>query len=227
MIIKHLFFDLDHTLWDFEKNSANSFEVIFRKNSININLNIFLKHYKPINKYYWKLYREERVTKDELRYARFKEAFDAIEYSITDEMIHNLSEDYINELPNHNELFTDTKSVLNFLKEKYRLHIITNGFNEIQYRKIINSGIKSYFDQIITSDSVNVKKPNPLIFNHALKIAGASVDESVMIGDSYEADILGALNVGMQAIYCNFENEPIFDDDIKMIKELSELKQIL
>jgi len=225
--IKHVFFDLDHTLWDFEKNSDLTFQKIFNINNINIDLALFLEAYKPINFNYWKLFREEKVTKQALRYGRLKKTFDAINYTISDEKIATLSEHYLQYLSEFNYLFEGTFEILDYLKEKYQLHIITNGFDEVQTRKLVNSKIDPYFDKIITSESVGVKKPNPKIFTHALDLANAKANNSIMIGDNLEADIKGALNVGMKAIHCNFENKTITNDKIISIKTLLEIKHYL
>ncbi len=223
MPIKHLFFDLDHTLWDFEKNSALTFQQIFKTHEIPVSLAVFLPVYVPINFRYWKQYREEKVSKEALRYGRLKETFDALNIYVSDTIIDQLAIDYITFLPHYNHLFEGTIDLLEYASKKYELHIITNGFEEVQDLKLEKAGIKKYFNQIITSESVGVKKPNPIIFAHALKEAQANVTESMMIGDSYEADILGALKYGMQAIHCNFIGDPPFEDCVS-IRKLAELK---
>lgn len=227
MEIKHVFFDLDHTLWDFETNSAKAFEYIFKKNDLKLDLDDFLTVYKPINFKYWRLFRNEEITKAELRYNRLKEVFDALGYAANNDLINKLSVDYIDNLSNYSELFEGAIEVLDYLKPKYTLHIITNGFEEVQHKKIKNSGLLAYFQTITTSESVGVKKPNPLIFEHALKIGKAEANQSIMVGDSYEADILGALNFGMRAVYCDFSNKPIKNTSAITIHKLLELKDIL
>lgn len=225
--IKHVFFDLDHTLWDFEKNSDLTFEKIFLKHKINADLVAFLEVYKPLNIKYWKLYREEKVTKTALRYQRLKSTFDAINYTISDALIDVLAVDYIESLPSFNHLFEGTFEILDYLKEKYELHIITNGFEEIQTKKMESSKILHYFSNIVTSDSVGVKKPNPKVFNYALEKANAQNSNAVMIGDSIEADIEGALNVGMKVIHANFEKEKLENLDFNSITSLLEIKKYL
>ncbi len=226
MNIKHIFFDLDHTLWDFEINSAKTFEFIFDQSKIDVKLTDFLSHYIPINHKYWKLYREEKISKPKLRYGRLKEAFDGLKYTISDDMIHHLSEIYIDNLSNYNTLFEGTIDVLKYLLPKYELHIITNGFEEVQLKKLKKSEILHFFDKVITSESVGVKKPNPVIFNHALKVANAEPKKSMMIGDNLEADILGAQQIGMQTIFFNIHNEPVNNNTIS-INNLIEIKQYL
>lgn len=225
--IKHVFFDLDHTLWDFEKNSALTFDKIFRDNCIKVDIHEFLATYIPLNLKYWKLYREEKVSKEELRYKRLKNSFDAVNYEISDLSIDKLADDYIENLANFNHLFEGTFELLDYLKEKYTLHIITNGFEEIQSKKMINSKIYHYFDQIITSESVGVKKPNPRVFNFALETAKANKENSVMIGDSLEADIKGALDVGLRAIHCVFDVVSQTDKEAICVTKLLEIKQYL
>jgi putative hydrolase of the HAD superfamily len=227
MDIQHVFFDLDHTLWDFEKNSDLAFKKVFGKQNITIDLNSFLTVYKPLNLQYWKLYREEKISKDELRYGRLKNTFDAINYSISDDLIDIIAVEYIDFLPDFNHLFEYTFEILEYLKDKYQLHIITNGFEEIQIKKMESSNILHYFNSVITSESVGVKKPNPKVFYHALEVANAKKENSIMIGDNIEADVLGAINIGMQAIHCNFEQEIIADINIISIASLLELKQYL
>ncbi|MEO9571332.1 MAG: YjjG family noncanonical pyrimidine nucleotidase [Polaribacter sp.] len=225
--IQHVFFDLDHTLWDFEKNSDLTFQKVFTINNINTDLTSFLEVYKPLNFEYWKLYREEKVTKSELRYGRLKKTFDAINYRITDEMIDVIAEQYIAFLADFNYLFDGTFEILDYLKDKYKLHIITNGFEEVQSKKLINSNIHHYFDKVITSESVGVKKPNPKVFNYALEVAKAESVNSIMIGDNIEADINGALKVGMKAIHCNFNKEIEENDIFITVKSLLEIKQYI
>jgi putative hydrolase of the HAD superfamily len=204
--IKHVFFDLDHTLWDFDKNSGLTFDKLFKLNNIDTKLEDFLRVYEPINLKYWKLYREEKVTKSALRYRRLREAFDTIEIRVEDDMINHLSETYIEHLSSFNHLFEGTFEILDYLKDKYTLHIITNGFEEIQEKKMISSNIRTYFKTITNSEMVGVKKPNPKIFNFALNLAAANAKESIMIGDSLEADIEGANNIGMETIHFDYKD---------------------
>lgn len=227
MKIEHVFFDLDHTLWDFEKNSAKAFEYIFKKREVNLDLEAFLEVYIPINLKYWRLFRNEQVTKSELRYKRLKEAFDILNYNANDELIDILSEDYINNLSNYNYLFDGAVEILEYLQPKYKLHIITNGFETVQYKKMKNSNLIEFFETITTSECVGVKKPNPLIFEQALKVSNAKPENSIMVGDSLEADINGAKNVGMTPVFFNPDQNEIDKTKIKIINSLTELKQFL
>jgi len=222
--IRHIFFDLDHTLWDFEKNSELTFQKIFQKHSVNANLDAFLEVYKPINFKYWKLYREEKVTKSELRYRRLKEAFTAIHFQVDDTFIHNLSHDYIEYLTTFSHVFEGAHDVLEYLRHNYTLHIITNGFEEAQERKMKASNLRQYFTTVTNSEMVGVKKPNPKIFNFALALADAKPEESIMIGDNLEADIQGAINVGMDAILFDSHVSNSFHD--KQVIHLMDLKAL-
>lgn len=204
--IKDIFFDLDHTLWDFDRNSSLAFKEVFELNSIPVDFESFTEAYNPINFKYWKWYREDRVTKAQLRYGRLKKTFDALGISVTDDIIDKLSEDYIAYLPKHNHLFDNAVQVLEYLDKKYKLHIITNGFEEIQLKKLANSQINHFFKSVITSEAAGVKKPHSKIFKLALSRADATAASSVMIGDTYEADIVGAERVGMHTICFNYHN---------------------
>jgi len=224
--IAHVFFDLDHTLWDFDKNSALTFEKIFQLNSINVSLDEFLDIYVPINFQYWKLYREEKIDKESLRYGRLKDAFKLLDVKVKTSMIYKLSDDYIAYLSTFNHLFDGAIEILEYLQDKYKLHIITNGFKEVQQGKLNNSNIDNFFVTVTNSEMVGVKKPNPKIFRHALQVAKASHKNSIMIGDNYEADILGALNFGVDAICFNYHNETL-GNEVKQIDNLLQLKQYL
>ncbi|WP_027064843.1 YjjG family noncanonical pyrimidine nucleotidase [Maribacter sp. Hel_I_7] len=224
--VTDVFFDLDHTLWDFDKNSAFTFQKIFKEQNVALELEDFLEVYMPANLKFWRLFREEKITKEELRYQRLKSVFDTMGYAAKDDLIHLLSDEYINNLSSFNTLFPNAIEVLNYLKPKYKLHIITNGFQEVQEKKLINSGIHSYFDQIIDSEMAGVKKPNPIIFNLALNRAGAIPEKSLMIGDSLEADIIGAKSVGFHTLHFNAHKEETHDVS-PIIYNLEEIKSLL
>lgn len=224
--IKHVFFDLDHTLWDFDKNSALTFHEIFKLNKLDLNTEDFLKVYEPVNLRYWKLYREDKICKENLRYQRLKESFTAMDMTVGDELISKLADDYIQYLTSFNHLFVGTLELLDYLLPKYQLHIITNGFSEAQARKLSNSNLTSYFKTITNSEMVGVKKPNPTIFNFALEQAEAKSHESIMIGDSLEADVEGALGVGMEAIFFNYRRQGV-EKDIKNVESLGQIKDFL
>ena len=224
--IKHIFFDLDHTLWDFETNSNKTFEQIFDLNKIILDFEEFKSNYQPINQKYWKLYRDEKVSKEDLRYGRLKDTFDRLNYPITDNQIYVLAKEYIDFLPHHNLLFEGALELLNYLKPKYQLHIITNGFEEVQNKKLSNSNLLPYFKHIITSERVGVKKPNPKIFEYSLNLTGANASESIMIGDNLEADILGAEEVGLDTILVDFDKTHR-NNTIKTVSSLHQIRNFL
>ena len=224
--IKDVFFDLDHTLWDFDRNSELTFEAIFNKNHPTIETKDFIEKYVPINQACWKLYQYDKITHAELRYNRLKHSFDAIDYIISDEEIDSIANDYIRFLPENNHLFEGAIELLDYLKPKYNLHIITNGFADVQFKKLNNSKIGSYFHSITNSEMAGVKKPNPIIFRYALDLAKAQKEFSIMIGDCLEADVQGALDAGLDAIFFNGSNVQV-EQNIKQVNHLLELKKYL
>jgi len=226
LIVKDIFFDLDHTLWDFDKNSMLAFKRVFKKFKIIIEFDAFLKIYEPINVEYWKKYREDKVSKENLRRGRLIDSFIFFDLIYTTEKIDEIADAYIQELPFDNHLFEGAVEILDYLILKYKLHIITNGFEEVQHKKLKNSGIDHYFSTVTTSEEVGLKKPNPKVFLTALNKANSLPAQSVMIGDSLEADILGANNIGMQTIFYNYRNENI-SKKIKSIDSLLEIKNYL
>lgn len=226
LIVKDIFFDLDHTLWDFDKNSMLAFKRVFKKFKITIEFDAFLKIYEPINVEYWKKYREDKVSKENLRRGRLIDSFNFFDLIYTTEKIDEIADAYIQELPFDNHLFEGALEILDYLILKYKLHIITNGFEEVQHKKLKNSGIDCYFSTVTTSEEVGLKKPNPKVFLTALNKANSLPAQSVMIGDSLEADILGANNIGMQTIFYNYRNENI-SKKIKSIDSLLEIKNYL
>ena len=226
MIVSDIFFDLDHTLWDFEKNSALAFETIFNKHKMEVPLQEFLKYYVPINLKYWEWFRNETINQSQLRYGRLKETFDLLDFEIEEEKILFLSQEYIVYLPQFNYLFDGAIAILDYLKPKYNLHIITNGFQEIQQNKLKNANIGHYFQTVTNSEIAGVKKPNPKIFEYALRQANAVKIDSVMIGDCLEADVIGALDFGMDAIFFN-TNGVAIQQHVKQVSNLLQLKEYL
>jgi putative hydrolase of the HAD superfamily len=221
--IKALYFDLDHTLWDFEQNSALAFKALFKQYDIGLELDSFLNVYIPNNIAYWRLYREGKIDKEKLRYERLKTVFDLLNYKASDVLIFDMADAYIQTLPQYNTLFPGAISILETLKPHYALHMITNGFKDVQHYKMKNSGLLPFFETITDSSSVGKKKPDPEIFNHALKVGGVRSSEAVMIGDSLEADIEGALNVGMHAVHFM----PLKQINPTHYKEIEQLEELI
>ena len=208
-ITTDLFFDLDHTLWDFERNSKLTFQKIFSELKINIPLEHFIKNYRPINLSMWKKYRKNLISQEELRYVRLKKTFESLNKTIEPKIINDISKLYIDYLSSYPHLFPGTINVLNELSDRYNLHIITNGFKNIQYKKLESSGIVKFFKNVFTSEDFGYKKPHPLIFKKALEITDTSPSSAIMIGDSLEVDILGSMQQGMQAIHFNSNKDPL------------------
>jgi putative hydrolase of the HAD superfamily len=223
--ITDIFFDLDHTLWDFDTNSALAFDKIFKKDYPEIRTEAFIEKYAPINQACWKLFQVDAISHDELRYQRLKQSFDALHYEIEDHQIDQMATDYIAFLPEFNHLFEDAIDVLTYLNQKYQLHIITNGFAQVQFKKINNANLSQYFKTITNSEMAGAKKPNPIIFQHALHLANATKNQRIMIGDCLDADVNGALNFGMKAIFFN-PNQVAVDQNIIQITTLAQLKNL-
>lgn len=221
-----VFFDLDHTLWDFDKNSSLAFERVFKTHNIKLNIKDFLEVYEPINLEYWRLFRNDTVTKQELRRGRLIDAFKTFKVSYSIAEIDAMAASYIDELPVDNYLFNDALDILQYLSKKYTLHIITNGFHEVQHLKLKNSGIESFFKTVTTSEEVGLKKPNPIIFETALEKALVTPEKSMMIGDSFEADILGAKAIGMQTLFYNYRKIETPENQV-VVKNLIEIKKYI
>lgn len=224
--ITDIFFDLDHTLWDFDANSVLAFDKIFKEQHPTLDTNQFVEVYAPINQACWKLYQVDKMTHEELRYQRLKQSFEALQYEISDEAIDKIAHDYIAFLPDNNLLFDGALDVLDYLFPKYNLHIITNGFAEVQYKKMANSGLESYFKTVTNSEMAGVKKPHPNIFEFALSLAKVDKENAIMIGDCIDADVRGAIEFGMEAILFD-EKKLHAGATFKTIHHLTELKNIL
>ena len=200
---KAVFFDLDHTLWDFEANSSETIGELLQHHGL-LGREVtsheqFMDLYRTINKDLWDRYHANAITKDELRIWRFQHSLKA--FGVDDHPLSvAMADKYLEICPTKTALFHGAEDVLKQLKEDHTLHIITNGFKEVQYLKLRHSGILDYFDKIHISEEVGWKKPEPEIFWHALREAGVKPAEAVMIGDNPETDIMGALQTGIRAV---------------------------
>ena len=205
---KHLFFDLDNTLWDFESNSAETLTELFHRHQLQ-NLGVpsvgfFIEKYKLRNQMMWEQYRLGKIGKETLRNDRFKLTF--WDMGLDAELApRQLAEDYVSEGPKKNRLFPNTLETLEYLSKKYALHIITNGFEEVQHIKMRASKIDHLFDVVIISEQTGYKKPDVNIFIYAMDKTGAMAEESLMIGDGLEIDILGAQNANWDTVFFNPE----------------------
>ena len=231
MNYQHIFFDLDHTLWDANANSAEALKELYAKYNLAekglTSLEDFVKKYIEINNQVWIDYAKGTISKQSLRYRRFLQVLQHFGIKNYD-LSYSLSNDYTDLAPTKNLVQPHTHEVLDYLhKKNYTLHIITNGFEDAQYIKIKASGLDKYFKQIITAEKAGSKKPAPSIFQYALKLAKAVTTESIMVGDNLEIDIIGARNAGIDQVYYNIENVK-HNEMLKFeIHSLIELKNIL
>lgn len=207
---RHIFIDLDKTLWDFDSNSLETMREIFLKYDLKSrgidNIGRFMEKYMHINEMLWSVYRKNGIKKEVLNIRRFEMTLN--EFGIDDLiMATHIAEDYVTLSPLKNILFPHTVQALDYLRQKYPLHIITNGFEEVQQKKLDVCDLRKYFITITTSEEAGVKKPEVEIFNYALRKAGASPQESLMIGDDLKVDIHGAREIGMDTLFFNPSNE--------------------
>jgi putative hydrolase of the HAD superfamily len=207
MKYRHLFFDLDHTLWDFDANARLTLNELYH--SLNLqtlgihDFELFHKTYLSHNEILWERYRNGVIKVDELRWKRMWHTL--LDFKIGDEQLaKDLGVRFLDLLPTRNLLFPHTTEILQYLCDKgYKLHLITNGFEHTQHCKLKNSGLSCYFIEVITSEGSNSLKPKKEIFEYAFLKACAKPKESIMIGDSIEADIQGAINAGIDQVYVN------------------------
>jgi putative hydrolase of the HAD superfamily len=230
MKYRHLFFDLDHTLWDFETNAKETLHELYVLNDLHekdiSDFDKFFSHYTYHNARLWKRYEQGFIKQSELRWKRMWHTL--LEYKIGDEILaKKLATQFLERLPFKKEVFPYTAEILDYLKNKdYQLHLITNGFEEIQNSKLQSSNIHHYFKEIITSEKSQSLKPNKEIFEYALNLAKAKKEESIMIGDNLETDIEGAANAGMDTVFVNHLNiEPTVKSTF-IIYHLKELEEI-
>ncbi|PRY10363.1 putative hydrolase of the HAD superfamily [Pontibacter ummariensis] len=228
----HILFDLDHTLWDFEKNSEETLYSLFDQFGLGsfgkFDSTSFYNKYKFVNTRLWDLYNKGRISQKELRESRFVKTLTGLGL-LEHEVPTGLSEAYIDLCPTKTAVFPYTYEVLEYLQPKYGLHIITNGFKEVQHVKMNSSRLHGYFREIVTSECCGFKKPDRRMFEHLLERINVLPADCLMIGDNYECDIEGARAAGIDQVYFNPEKvkgrkrpKPTYE-----ISCLSELKQIL
>ena len=231
MAYSHLFFDLDHTIWDFEMNSKETLLDLHQKFQLAdkgiTDFDGFYDHYSVHNHRLWDRYTKGFIKQEELRWKRIY--LSLLDYKIADEKLsREMSHDYLDILPNKTNLFPYTIEILNYLKAKgYQMHLITNGFESVQFKKIKNSNLAPYFIEVITSEASNSLKPNKEIFEYALDKSKAKLEESIMIGDNESADIQGAINIGMDSVFVNHINAIPTVPATYTITHLKELEAIL
>ena len=207
MAYKDLFFDLDHTLWDFETNSKETIQELYTTHRLAelgiVDFDGFYATYSAHNHRLWDRYTKGFIKQEVLRWKRVY--LSLLDFKVANEALaKEMSLAYLEILPNKKHLFPYTIEILDYLKEKdYKMHLITNGFESVQFKKIKNSGLQDYFIEVITSEASNSLKPQKEIFEYALKNAKASVEKSIMIGDNEFADIQGGINMGMDTVFVN------------------------
>lgn len=230
MKYKHLFFDLDHTLWDFDANAKETLVEVYSFFGLEkmgvIPFEDFYKLYKIHNEILWDRYHKGFVTAEELKWKRMYRTL--LDFKIANEALAvQLSEKFLEILPTKKLLFPDTVEVLDYLlNKKYQLHLITNGFEKTQWSKLNNSGLNIYFTHVFTSEGCNSVKPHKEIFEYALNKTGAQLNQSIMLGDNLEADIQGAMNAGMDNIFVNHLHTNTTLKPTYTVNNLRELKAI-
>ncbi|HEY0054987.1 MAG TPA: YjjG family noncanonical pyrimidine nucleotidase [Pedobacter sp.] len=228
-MLRHIFFDLDHTIWDFDKNAEETLHELYKAHSLaDLGLtcpNIFIQTYTRKNHMLWADYHLGKISKEQLRSTRFSTTF--LELGLPVEAIPEEFEDnYVRICPTKTNLFPGAHETLTYLQQKYSLHLISNGFKESTELKVDLSGLGKYFENVFISEVIGFNKPDAKIFDFALSTAKATRKESIMIGDSIEADIRGAMNYGMDAIYFNPTKKDKPADVPKQITDLNELMDI-
>ena len=227
---KHLFFDLDRTLWDFERNSEVVLNQLFRDfqlQQIFGSYVLFKARYKYHNQRLWMAYHQNRINKETLMVRRFYLSLKEAGCDDMD-MAHEMGEDYLELSALQTHTFPNTHKTLAYLHNKgYKMHIITNGFNRVQSKKLANCKLDTYITNLITSEDAGHTKPHKAIFEYALKMAGAKSGESLMVGDDLKTDIQGACNAGIDQVYFNPLRHESQEGVISEISDLSELRQIL
>ncbi|RAU82130.1 YjjG family noncanonical pyrimidine nucleotidase [Pontibacter arcticus] len=228
----HIIFDLDHTLWDFEKNSEETIHTLYEQFELaqygKFDSDSFYKKYKFVNNRLWDEYNKGKISQKELRNARFLKTLTGLGLG-THQIPAGISEAYIELCPTKTAVFPFTFEVLDYLQPKYGLHIITNGFKEVQHIKMTTSKLNPYFKEIVTSECCGYKKPDKRIFEHTLDLIGVTPDQCLMIGDNLDCDINGAREAGIDQVYFNPEKTAtkLRPKPTHHIHCLSELKSIL
>jgi putative hydrolase of the HAD superfamily len=228
---RHLFFDLDHTLWDFETNAIETLHQLYDDYQLarytTFTRQDFTTRYSEVNHALWRLYQSNKISQQQLRSARFVRTLTRLGVP-EEEIPTDISTQFTAILPLKSAVFPHTHEVLRYLVAKgYILHLITNGFEEIQHIKLASSSLTPYFQEVITSETSGCLKPDPRMFAHALTRAGATAAESLMIGDNLECDVLGAYNAGIDQVYFNPEKRRHFAQTTYEISSLNELRTFL
>ncbi|MCF8258055.1 MAG: YjjG family noncanonical pyrimidine nucleotidase [Flavobacteriales bacterium] len=226
--IEHVFFDLDRTLWDFDTNSREAIRELFVRFRIGhltgAEFEVFHSLYQGVNEQYWERYRKAQVTQSELRRGRFFDSLCQLGHADM-ELADAMGVAYVDISPRKTALVDGALELLDYLNCRYALHIITNGFEEVQHIKLESSGIRDFFGEVITSERAGVKKPDAGIFRFAEQVTHALPTNAVMIGDHFEADVMGAVQAGWRSIYFSPDGGP--DGDHLNVSTLREVMGIL
>lgn len=227
---QHILFDLDHTLWDFEKNATEALTELYASYQLatlgGFSVEEFCSTFHKVNYHLWHLHQTGDYDQARLREERFKMIFTNLGMQEA-KMPTDIAEAYLNLCPSKPHVFPYTYDVLNYLQAKYQLHIVTNGFSDVQWIKLDSAGLTNYFKQIVTSDGAGFRKPDPGIFRHVLDRISAAPAECIMIGDNLDTDIAGAQGVNIDCIYFNPQQLPHTATTNYEISCLSELQGIL
>ena len=228
-VYKHLFFDLDHTLWDFDKNSESTLRQLYHEYKLADlgihDFDVLFRAFNIHNDKLWDRYRNGYIKREELRWKRMWLML--LDFKVADTALsHELGIAYLEILPTQTQLTPYSKEILDYCKDKYTLHLITNGFETTQRLKLQFSGISRYFTHMITSEKSNSMKPHRDIFEYALKTANTNTDECIMIGDAIDIDILGAINAGWDQVYYNPNNIQHNRNPTYEVKSMEELLNI-
>jgi len=230
MKYKHIFFDLDHTLYDFDKSTRQTFSELYEKYGLEHNgvpdFDEFMEVYFKNNVRLWDEYREGKISKKFLNVERFHVTL--LKYGINDRAFAGrFANEYLKNTPQNKALFPGAMEVLEYLYPKYKLHIITNGFEEVQKVKMESNDLNRFFETVTTSEEAGAKKPDEQIYHYAMNKAGAIASESIMIGDDPDVDILGARLVGMDQVLFTNNGMANHDNITFIIRQLPELLSIL
>ena len=230
MKYKHLFFDLDHTLWDFEANAKATLQELHHSLQLEergvYDFELFYTNYLAINEKLWERYRNGHIKQEDLRIKRMRQSL--LEFKIADETLAlAMSTQFLELLPTRTILFPFTKEILTYLAGKgYEMHLITNGFEDIQHKKLKYSGIDGFFKEVITSERSGSLKPHREIFEFAFNKTKALPEQSIMLGDTLEVDIQGAINFGIDQVFVNHHAITTEMKPTYTINSLKELKEI-
>ena len=227
MAYKHLFFDLDHTIWDFHTNQIITLRQLFEQYRLGKyfrDFDDFFEQYMPVNLELWHDYQYGRIPKRDVKVGRFYKTF--LQAGLDDMKIaEKFADDFVHGNSLQTNVIPHTFEVLDYLKrKKYHLYIITNGFREAQHTKMERSGLTPYFEKTFISEDIGASKPHRRFFEHAIKSVNAKKAESLVIGDSLENDIKGAREFGLDHVFFNPEGTPHKE---KVFKEINSLRELM